>query len=146
MPKSHKIIIMVIALTAITIIFLNEKNIRPKINLVRDAEKIKAQIESLNLPEITKQVLIDNSYVINNISYNVKGYGVIFLEEDYSFFLQRNNMCTMKLPYSDEIMFQDVPCPEYRLFNNVKIPLKTESDGLYEINNEYILGVIPKKE
>ena len=33
---------MVIALTAITIIFLNEKNIRPKINLVRDAEKIKA--------------------------------------------------------------------------------------------------------
>lgn len=138
MPKSHKIIIMVIALTALTIIFLNERNIRPKINLVKDAEKIKKQIETLKLPKITKQILIDNSYMINNIKHKINGYGVIFLEEDYSFFLQRDNMCVMKLPYSDDIMFQDVPCPEYRLFNNVKIPLKEEGDGLYKENNEYI--------
>lgn len=138
MPRSHKIIIMVIAIIALTIIFINEKNLRPKVNLVKDAEKIKKEIEALNPPKKAEQILINNSYILNNIKYKVDGYGVIFLEDDYSFFLQRDNMCTMKLPYSDEIMFQDVPCPEYRLFNDVKIPLKEEGDGLYKVNDEYI--------
>lgn len=138
MPKSHKILIMVITLTAITIIFINEKNLRPKINLVKDAEKIKKQLESLELPKKAEQIIIDNSYKLNNVKHKIDGYGVIFFEEDYSFFLQRENMCTMKLPYSDDIMFQDEPCPEYRLFNNIKIPLKIEGAGLYEENDEFI--------
>lgn len=129
---------MVITLTAITIIFINEKNLRPKINLVKDAEKIKKQLESLELPKKAEQIIIDNSYKLNNVKHKIDGYGVIFFEEYYSFFLQRDNMCTMKLPYSDDIMFQDEPCPEYRLFNNIKIPLKIEGAGLYEENDEFI--------
>jgi hypothetical protein len=138
MPRSNKIILTVIALIAITFVIINEANIRPKLNLVNDAKKLKEVLENMKLPEDTKQIIIDNSYKIDNKTYDFKGYGVIFLEENYSFFLQRNDMCTMKLPYSEEIMFQDEPCPEYRLFNNIKIPLKIEGHGLYEEDGEFV--------
>lgn len=138
MPRSNKIILTVIALIAITFVIINEANTRPKINLVNDAKKLKQVLENMKLPDKTEQILIEDSYKIDDKTYNFKGYGVIFLEEDYSFFLQRNDMCTMKLPYSDDIMFQDEPCPEYRLFNNIKIPLKTEGAGLYEEDGQFV--------
>ena len=138
MPKEHKIILFIIALIAVSFVIINEANTRPKLNLVNDAKKLKQILENMKLPEDTKQILINDSYQIDDKTYDFKGYGVIFLEKNYSFFLQRNDMCTMKLPYSDDIMFQDEPCPEYRLFHDIKIPLKENGSGLYEDDGEFI--------
>ncbi|MEG0266769.1 MAG: hypothetical protein RR659_03895 [Bacilli bacterium] len=48
MPKSNKIVILVIAFIAITFITINEIRMRPKLNLVNDAKKIKEIIKKIN--------------------------------------------------------------------------------------------------
>ncbi|MEG0909510.1 MAG: hypothetical protein RSH78_04015 [Bacilli bacterium] len=132
MPKSNKIIILVIAFIAITFITINEIRMRPKLNLVNDAKKIKEIIKKTNKQNKEEQIIINNQYKIENKKYKIKGTGVIFLEENYSFFIGRNNMCAMKMTYSNDIMFQNKPCPTYRMFNSIKLPIKEKGDGLYK--------------
>jgi hypothetical protein len=68
---------MVIALTALTIIFLNERNIRPKINLVKDAEKIKNQIESLKLPKMNPLCGLAPSKMFNKFDMVPRNYAMM---------------------------------------------------------------------
>ena len=139
--KRNIIIISLVLFISISFVVINEINTRPKLNLVKDAKKIKEVLENTKRNG-HEEIIINDGYKINDKKYNVKGYGVIFLESDYSFFLQRDGMCVMKMIYSDDIMFQDTPCPEYRMVRQFKLPLDEE---FYKLGDSYYFrGKNPK--
>lgn len=117
MTTKHKIVLVVIITILVIPIIINEAKLRPKIKLINDVKSIVDKIEDYDYHGSTMEVLINNEYTINNKIYKIKGNGVIFLEDNYSVMLSRNGMCAMKMPYSDEIMFQEEVCPEYRLID-----------------------------
>lgn len=106
--------------------------------LINNANKIKKNIESINRKNKSEQIIISNNYLIDNKMYNSIGQGVIFLEDNYSFFLEYDNKCIMKLPYEEDLMYQKEPCPIYRMFSGIKFKIDNEKNGLYIKNNEYI--------
>lgn len=120
----NKIILLIIIVILLIPIVINEINLRPKLKLISDVEKILDNIEGYDSQENILEVLIVDEYKIDNKTYKVKGNGVIFLEDNPSVMLSRNGMCAMKLPYSDEIMFQEEECPKYRLINGEKVITK----------------------
>ena len=132
-----KIFIGTLIIIVITYIGLTEMDMRPKLNLIKDAETINANIKKAKMPKTTEQILIKNGYKLNDTDYKIKGEGVIFLEEQYSFFIERKGMCAMKLPYSDKVMFQKAKCPEYRLINGLKMPILTSGQGVHEKDGVY---------
>jgi len=140
MSKKEKILILIVFMAAAIPIVINEINIRPKLNLINDVKKILKNIDNYELTEngIAEEFIIDNGYTIHDTKYDVKGTGVIFIDEDNSVFLNRNGMCAMKVPYSKEIMIQYEECPIYRMFNGIKTPIVTEDSGLYEDTNGYV--------
>ena len=139
MKRKDKIIVIIIFLVLIIPIIINEINIRPKLKLIDDVEKI-----LLNYSKIDKsndspyEVIINNGYKIDNKYTEVEGTGVIFVDKDVSVMLSRNNMCAMKLPYQDKIMFQNESCPQYKMFNGIKLPIVNSNDGLYKQDNLYL--------
>lgn len=120
MKNKDKIIIGVIIILIITPIIINEIVMRPRLALINDVNKIVEIIKKTELPVMTKEIVIDNGFKINNKNYEVKGRGVIFLEKNYSVMLSRNGMCALKMDYDDKIMFQKEECPNYRLVNGEK--------------------------
>ena len=116
-----KIILVLIFCIFIILIVITEVDVRPKLSLINDVEKIVANIEKNNYKGETIEIIINNKYELGSKTYNVEGTGVIFLEEGYSVMLSRDGMCALKMPYSDEIMFQEEECPNYRLKNNEKV-------------------------
>lgn len=121
MSKISKIIILLVFIIFVILIVKTEIKIRPKLSLINDVEKIVKNIEELNYSGETIEIIIDNGYEVNSRNYDVKGEGVIFLEKEYSIMLSRNGMCALKMPYSDEVMFQEEECPKYRLIENEKV-------------------------
>lgn len=124
MKKKNIIIIIIVFLVLLIPIILNEISLRPKLSLIKDVEKILENIEGYSISKDIIEILINDGYKINNKHYNVKGKGVIFIEEKPSVMLSRNGMCAMKLPHSDDIMFQNEECPNYRLINGEKVVSK----------------------
>lgn len=121
MNKITKIIILILILIFIICIIITEINVRPKLALINDVKEIVEKIEKLNYKGELKEIIIDNKYTLESNHYNAEGEGVIFLEEEYSVMLSRNGMCALKMPYSDEVMFQNEECPKYRLIDNKKV-------------------------
>ena len=121
MNRITKIIILILILIFIICIIITEINVRPKLALINDVKEIVEKIEKLNYKGEVKEIIIDNKYTLESNRYNVEGEGVIFLEEEYSVMLSRNGMCALKMPYSDEVMFQNEECPKYRLIDNKKV-------------------------
>ena len=121
MKKISKVIILLAFLIFIILIVITEVKFRPKLNLINDVKEIVKNIEKFNYSDETIEIIINNEYEINSKVYEVKGEGVIFLEEEYSVMLSRDGMCALKMPYSDEIMFQEEECPKYRLIGNEKV-------------------------
>lgn len=80
--KRNIIIISIAIILAVSYVTINEINLRPKLSLIKDGEKIKTYIESQDL-SVPQEIVFNDDLKINN--YNIKGYGVIFLEKDYSF-------------------------------------------------------------
>ena len=115
MTKKEILIVTVIVLLIVIPIIINEYFLQRKLSLVNDVKNIVSILEKIEMPEMTKEILINNKYILNDKEYIVKGHGVIFLDSDYSVMLSRNGMCAMKLPYEEEVMFQKYECPEYRL-------------------------------
>jgi len=140
MSKKEKILILIVFIAAAVPIAINEIKIRPKLNLINDVKKILKNIDSYELTEdgIAEEYIIDNGYTIHNTGYKVKGTGVIFIDKSNSVFLNRDGMCAMKVPYSDDIMIQYEECPVYRMFNGIKTPIVTEDSGLYKEADKYI--------
>jgi|GEM_PF-3979898 len=140
MSKKEKILILVVFMAAVIPIVINEINIRPKLTLINDVKKILKNIDSyeLNDDSIAEEFIINNGYTIHNDEYYVKGTGVIFMDKSNSVFLNRNGMCAMKVPYSEDIMIQYEECPVYRLFNGIKTPIVTDDSGLYKKADKYI--------
>lgn len=140
MSKKEKIVIIVIILLLSIPIIINEIKIRPKLNLINDVKKILKNIDDYKQEKDspTKEYIIDNGYTIDNKNYKVDGSGVIFVDNDSSVFLNRDGMCAMKVPYSEEIMIQYEKCPVYRVFNNIKTPLTNDGSGLYKEEDGYI--------
>jgi len=120
MKTKDKIIVGVIIILIITPIIINEVVMRPRLALINDVNKIVEIIKKTELPVMTKEIVIDNGFKINNKNYEVKGHGVIFLEKNYSVMLSRDGMCALKMDYDDKIMFQKEECPNYRLVNGEK--------------------------
>lgn len=140
MSKREKILILIVLLVAIIPIIINEIKIRPKLNLINDVKKILKNIDTYkdSDEEISKEYLIDNGYTIDGKNYKVNGHGVIFIDKNSSVFLNRNGMCAMKLPYSEEVMIQYEECPVYRMFNGIKTPIATKDSGLFQNSDSYI--------
>ncbi len=140
MSKKEKILILIVFMAAAVPIVINEINIRPKLSLINDVKKILKNIDNYELFEdgVAEEYIIDNGYTIDDISYTVKGTGVIFVDESNSVFLNRDGMCAMKVPYSDDIMIQYEECPVYRMFNGIKTPIVTDDSGLYEDTDMYV--------
>ena len=115
MTKKEILIVTVIVLLIVIPIIINEYFLQRKLSLVNDVKNIVSILEKIEMPEMTKEILINDKYTLNDKEYIVKGHGVIFLDSDYSVMLSRNGMCAMKLPYEEEVMFQKYECPEYRL-------------------------------
>lgn len=124
MNIKSRIILVVIAVALLIPIGINEVKLRPKLKLINDVKNILENIEGYNSQENILEILIVDEYKIDGKTYKVKGNGVIFLEDSPSVMLSRNDMCAMKLPYSDEIMFQEEECPKYRLVNGEKVIVK----------------------
>ena len=120
MKTKDKIIVGVIIILIITPIIINEVVMRPRLALINDVSEIIEIIKKTELPVMTKEIVIDNGFKINNKKYEVKGHGVIFLEKNYSVMLSRDGMCALKMDYDDKIMFQKEECPNYRLVNGEK--------------------------
>ena len=140
MSKREKILIIIVLLVAIIPIVINEIKIRPKLNLINDVKKILKNIDTYKFSDedLSEEYIIENGYTIDGKDYKVNGYGVIFIDKNNSVFLNRNGMCAMKLPYSEEVMIQYEECPVYRMFNGIKTPISTKDSGLYQENNSYI--------
>lgn len=140
MSKRDKILIMIVILVAIIPIIINEIKIRPKLNLINDVKKILRNIDNYKFSdeELSKEYIIDNGYTIDGKDYKVNGNGVIFIDKSNSVFLNRNGMCAMKLPYSEEVMIQYEECPVYRMFNGIKTPIAIKDSGLFQDNDSYI--------
>lgn len=140
MKTKEKALILIVFIVVAVPIVINEINIRPKLNLINDVKKILKNVDKYKLAEdgIAEEYVIDNGYNIDNTKYTVKGTGVIFLDESNSVFLNRDGMCAMKVPYSEDIMIQYTECPVYRMFNGIKTPIATENSGLYDDNDKYI--------
>lgn len=124
MPKSNKIILIIIGIAVLIPIIINEIHLRKKISLVNDVEEILNILADIKMPDATQEIIISDKYVIENKTYNVNGRGVIFLEENPSIMLSRDGMCALKLPYNDNVMFQEEECPNYRLVDGEKIVLQ----------------------
>lgn len=120
MSRKYKIALVIIFLIFICAIVIKEIEMRPKLNLIKDVEKILKNIKNVKYTE-TIEIIIDNGYVIDDKLYQVDGKGVIFIEDSTSVMLSRDGMCAMKLPYSDDIMLQEEVCPNYRLVDGEKI-------------------------
>lgn len=120
--KKKVLVVGIIILLIIPIILKILNN--PKNRLIKDGYKIKEVLDKYTMPSNIEEVLIDNGFVLDNNEYKVKGTGVIFLEEDYSFMLSNNNMCVMYLSHEDiygsKLMFQEENCPNYRLIDGNK--------------------------
>ncbi|HPF83510.1 MAG TPA: hypothetical protein PLV83_05055 [Bacilli bacterium] len=125
MEKKHIIILIIIFLIVVSYIVIDQIKLRPKIELINDVKEIMNNIKDYKTSE-TIEIVINNEYEFNKKTYKVKGKGVIFLEDKPSIMLSRNGMCAMKLPYSEDIMFQKEECPNYRLINNKKIIVETK--------------------
>lgn len=140
MSKKEKILILIVFTVAVIPIVINEINIRPKLNLINDVKKILKNIDDYELTEdgIAEEYIIDNGYAIHDTEYDVKGTGVIFIDKSNSVFLNRDGMCAMKVPYSDDIMIQYEECPVYRMFNGIKTPIVTDDSGLYKESDKYV--------
>lgn len=140
MSKKEKILILVVFIAAAIPIAINEINIRPKLNLINDVKKILKNIDSYKLTEndIAEEFIIDDGYTIHGDHYDVNGTGVIFIDKSNSVFLNRDGMCAMKVPYSDDIMIQYEECPVYRMFNGIKTPIVTNDSGLYKEADKYV--------
>ena len=140
MSKKEKILILIVFIAAVVPIAINEIKIRPKLNLINDVKRILKNIDSYELTEagIAEEYIIDNGYTIHNTNYNVKGTGVMFIDKSNSVFLNRDGMCAMKVPYSNDIMIQYEECPVYRMFNGIKTPIATKNSGLYKEDDKYI--------
>ena len=123
MNKKTKIIVSIMCLIFLIAIVIKTFTILPKLFLIKDVEEILENIKDVKYID-TSEIVIDNEYVINDKVYQVNGKGVIFIEENSSVMLSRNNMCAMKLPYSDKVMFQEEDCPNYRLVNGEKVIVK----------------------
>lgn len=121
MNNKTKIIILMIIVLFILIVILTEIKMRPKLSLINDVKNIVNILEEIDYKGEVIEIIIDNKFELNSNLYYVEGNGVIFLEEEYSVMLSRNGMCALKMPYSNEIMFQDEECPKYRLIDNKKV-------------------------
>ena len=119
MQKQDRIILIGILLVIIVPIVINYYFLRKKLSLIKDVENIVNILESIDLPEKTEEIIIDDGYTLNNKKYKVKGHGQIFLDKDYSVFLSRDGMCALKLAYEKEVMFQKEECPKYRLEDGI---------------------------
>lgn len=124
MNMKSKIVLVIIVAALLIPIVINEVKLRPKLKLINDVKNILDNIEGYDSQGNIFEVLIVDEYKIDNKTYKVKGNGVIFFEDSPSVMLSRNGMCAMKLPYSDEIMFQEEECPKYRLVNGEKVIVK----------------------
>lgn len=140
MSKKEKLLILIVLVAAVVPIIINEIKIRPKLNLINDVKKILKNINNYELNEdgIAEEYIIDNGYTIHGDKYAVKGTGVVFLDKSNSVFLNRDGMCAMKVPYSEEIMIQYEECPVYRMFNGIKTPIVNNDSGLYKEEDNYI--------
>lgn len=140
MSKKEKLLILIVLVAAVVPIIINEIKIRPKLNLINDVKKILKNINNYELNEdgIAEEYIIDNGYTIHGDKYEVKGTGVVFLDKSNSVFLNRDGMCAMKVPYSEEIMIQYEECPVYRMFNGIKTPIVNNDSGLYKEEDNYI--------
>ena len=124
MNGKTKIIIGLLIIIFLISIVITEINSRPKLSLIKDVEEIVEKIEKYNYKGEVVEIIIDDKYELNSKTYYVEGNGVIFLEEEYSVMLSRNGMCAIKMPYSDNVMFQEEECPNYRLVDGKKIVVK----------------------
>lgn len=124
MNKKTLIIIGLLITLFISLVIIKEIDVRPKLSLIKDVEEIVENIEKYNYKGDVLEIVIDNEYKLDNKTYSVSGKGIIFLEEDYSIMLSRDGMCAIKMPYLEEVMFQDEECPDYRLVDGEKIVLK----------------------
>lgn len=132
--NSNTKILIVLIIVIIFPIIINEIYTTEKRILINDANKILKLIN--NEKNEFKEIIINNSFKINDKEYKVKGEGVIFLDDD-TFFLGTEDKCIMKLNYSEKIMYQDEPCPVYRMFNGIKNKIVTSGDGLYQENDRF---------
>ena len=124
MNIKEKIALGIIILIVIIPIVINEINIRTKLALINDVKEILVIINEYEYGKETKEIVIANEYEFDSKIYKVDGQGIIFLEENPSVMLSRDGMCAMKLPYKDEVMFQEEECPTYRLVNGEKVVVK----------------------
>jgi hypothetical protein len=140
MSKKEKVLILIVFIVAVVPIVINEIKIRPKLNLINDVRKILKNMDNYELNDdgVAEEYIIDNGYTIHGDKYDVKGTGVIFLDKSNSVFLNRNGMCAMKVPYSEDIMIQYEECPVYRMFNGIKTPIVNNDSGLYKEKDNYI--------
>lgn len=133
MNSNTKILIVLIIIITLPII-INEVLMSEKKQLINDANKILKIIN--NEENKYNEIIINNNFILNNKEYEVKGTGIIFLDDD-TFFLGTKDKCIMKLNYSEKIMYQDEPCPIYRMFNGIKNKIVTSGSGLYQDNDRF---------
>ena len=133
MNSNTKILIVLIIIFTLPII-INEVLMSEKKQLINDANKILKIIN--NEENKYNEIIINNNFILNNKEYEVKGTGIIFLDDD-TFFLGTKDKCIMKLNYSEKIMYQDEPCPIYRMFNGIKNKIVTSGSGLYQDDDRF---------
>lgn len=133
MNSNIKILIVLIIIITLPII-INEVLMSEKKQLINDANKILKIIN--NEENKYNEIIINNNFILNNKEYEVKGTGIIFLDDD-TFFLGTKDKCIMKLNYSEKIMYQDEPCPIYRMFNGIKNKIVTSGSGLYQDDDRF---------
>lgn len=133
MNSNTKILIVLIIIITLPII-INEVLMSEKKQLINDANKILKIIN--NEENKYNEIIINNNFILNNKEYEVKGTGIIFLDDD-TFFLGTKDKCIMKLNYSEKIMYQDEPCPIYRMFNGIKNKIVTSGSGLYQDDDRF---------
>lgn len=133
MKKQYYIFLLLFIILIFSIFYFQPKQI-----LIRSGNKIKNIIEKKAKKNQLEQILINYNYKIDNKTYNTFGKGVIFLEDNYSFFLEFCGKCIIKMPYEDELMFQDSACPIYRMFSGIKFKVVKLGDGLYYEDEKYV--------
>lgn len=104
-----KIIIACLVLIFIVAVVINEINMRPKVNLVKDVEKIYEIVKNSEDYD-EAMIIIDNGFDYKGKHYEFKGQGRIYVGKDPIVALERNGKCAMKLPYNEDVMFQESVC------------------------------------